>query len=85
MKPRVSLKTKQKLLQLGWEVLIYPPSALDIAPLKSIYFSRYQILLMEKNSNSLEDCKRHLEQFFAQKDKRIWEDGITKLLKNGRR
>ena len=69
MKPHVSLKTKQKLLQLGWEVLIYPPSALDIAPLKSIYFSRYQILLMEKNSNSLEDCKRHLEQFFAQKDK----------------
>ena len=25
------------------------------------------------------DCKRHLEQFFAQKDKKFWEDGIMKL------
>ena len=33
---------------------------------------------MEKNFNSLEDCKRHLEQFFAQKDK-FWEDKIMKL------
>ena len=31
-----------------------------------------------KNFNSLEDCKRHLEQFFAQKDK-FWEDKIMKL------
>ena len=23
--------------------------------------------------------KRHLEQFFAQKDKKFWEDGIMKL------
>ena len=34
---------------------------------------------MEKNFNSLEDCKRHLEQFFAQKDKKFWKDGIMKL------
>ena len=27
----------------------------------SIYFGLYKILLMEKNFNSLEDCKRHLE------------------------
>ena len=32
-----------------------------------------------KNFNSLEDCKRHLEQFSAQKDKKFWEDGIMKL------
>ena len=34
---------------------------------------------MEKNFNSLEDYKRHLEQFFAQKDKKLEEDGIMKL------
>jgi len=44
VKPSVSLMTKQKLLQLGWEVLIYPPSALDIAPLKSIYFSLFFLM-----------------------------------------
>ena len=34
---------------------------------------------MEKISNFLEDCKRYLEQFFAQKDKKFWEDEIMKL------
>ena len=33
-----------------------------------IYFGLYKILLMEKNFNSLEEFKRRLEQFFAQKD-----------------
>ena len=27
----------------------------------------------------MEDCKRHLEEFFAQKDKKFWEDRIMKL------
>ena len=36
---------------------------------------------MENNFNSLEDCKRHLKQFFAQKDKNFWEDRIMKLPK----
>ena len=35
---------------------------------------------MEKNSNSLEDCKRHLEQLFAQKYQKFWQDRIMKLL-----
>ena len=45
-----------------------------------IYFGLYKIILMEKKKfNSLEDCKRHLEKFFAQKDKKLWEDVIMKL------
>jgi hypothetical protein len=36
----------------------------------------YDILLMEKNFNSLEYCKRHLEQFFAQRDKKFCEDAL---------
>ena len=32
-----------------------------------------------KNFNFLEDCKRYLEQFFAQKHKTFWEDRIIKL------
>ena len=74
---RVSLMTRQKSLQLGWEVLIHPPYSPDIAP-SDFHFS-LQNSLNGKNFNSLEDCKRHLEQFFAQKDKKFWEDGITKL------
>ena len=50
----------------------------DIAPLVSHLFQSSKIL-NGKNFNFLEDCKRHLEQFFAQKDKKFWEDGIMKL------
>ena len=51
----------------------------------SIYFSLYKILLMEKIFNSLEDCKRHLEQFFAQKIKSFGKMKLWSCLKNGRR
>ena len=75
----VSLMTRQKLLQLGWEVLIYPPYSPDIAPSDFHLFQSLQNSLNGKNFNSLEDCKRHLEQFFAQKAGKFWEDGIMKL------
>ena len=42
-------------------------------------FRSLQNSLNGKNFNSLEDCKRHPEQFFARKDKKFWEDGIMKL------
>ena len=65
----VSLMTRQKLLQLGWEVLIHLLYSPDIAPLDFHLFQFLQNSLNGKNFNSLKDCKRHLEQFFAQKDK----------------
>ena len=77
--PHVSFMTRQKLLQLGWEVLIHPPYSPDIAPLDFHLFQPLQNSLNGKNFNYLEDSKRHLEEFFAQKDKRFWEDGIMKL------
>ena len=77
--------TRQKLLQLGWQVLIHLPYSSDIAPLDFLFFffGLYKILLMEKTSilqsSRLEDCRRHLEQLFAQKDKKFWVDEIMKL------
>ena len=75
----VSLMTRQKLLQLDWEVLIHPPYSPDMAPLDFHLFWSLQNSLNGKNFNSLEDCKSHLEQFFVQKDKKFWEDEIMKL------
>ena len=61
--------TKQKRSQLDWEVLSHLSYSPDIAPLMSIYLSLFKILLMEKNFNPLEDCKRHLEECFVHSER----------------
>ena len=38
IRPHVSLMNRQKLLQLGWEVLIYLPYSPDITPLNYYLF-----------------------------------------------
>ena len=78
-RPHVSLMTRQKLLRLGREVLIHPLYSPDVAPSDFHLFRYLHNSLNGKNFNSLEDCKRHLEEFFAQKDKKFWESGIIKL------
>ena len=78
-RPHGYLMTKQKLLQLVWEVLIHLLCSSDITPSYFHLFWSLQNSLNGKNFNSLEDCKRHLDQFFAQKDKKLWEDGVMKL------
>ena len=78
-RPHVSLMTRQNLLQLGWEVLIQLLYSADIAPLDFHLFQSLQNSLNGKYFNSLEDCERQLEEFFAQNDKKFWEDGIMKL------
>ena len=71
-KSHVSLMPRQKLLQLGWEVLIHLPYSPDIAPSDFHLFWCLKNSLNGKNFNSLEDCKMHLDQVFAQKDKKFW-------------
>ena len=45
----------------------------------SIYFSLYKIILIEKISIPWKTVKGTLELFFAQNDKKFWEDEIMKL------
>jgi len=58
------LITRQKLLQFGWDVLPHRPYLLDIAPSDFHLFKSLQNSLIGKNFTSLEDCKKHLEEFF---------------------
>ena len=71
MQDHVSLMTRHKLLQLDWEVLDHLPYSPDITPLDFHLFWSLQNSLNGRNFNSLKDCKRHLKQFFAQKDKSL--------------
>ena len=78
-RPHVSLMTRQKLLQLGWEVLIHPPYSSDIETVYVHLFWSLQNSLCGKKFNFQEDHKNHLDWLFAQKDKKFWEQRIMKL------
>ena len=76
--------TRQKLLQLGWEVLIHLPYSPDSALLNFYLFQSLQNFLNGKNFNSPEDCKRHLEQLFTQRDKVLRRRNYQVARKNGK-
>ena len=63
--------TRQKLSQLGWEVLIHPPYLPDISASDFHLLGSLQNSLNGKHFNSMEDYKKHLKQTFAQKDKKF--------------
>ncbi|XP_023230347.1 histone-lysine N-methyltransferase SETMAR-like [Centruroides sculpturatus] len=78
-RPHVSLATRQKLLQLDWDVLVHPPYSPDLAPSDYHLFRSLQNSLDGKNFTSLEDLKNHLDQFFSQKSQKFYEHGIMQL------
>ena len=84
-RPHVSLMTRQKLLQLGWEVLIHPSYSPDITPSDFHSFRSLQNSLNGKNFNSLEDCKRHWNSSLLKKRKSFGKMELRSCLKNGRR
>ncbi|EZA48928.1 Histone-lysine N-methyltransferase SETMAR [Ooceraea biroi] len=78
-RPRTSLVTREKLLQLGWDVLPHPPYSPDLAPSDYHSFRSLQNALNGKTLTADEDIKSLLELFFAEKDKNFFERGIMKL------
>ena len=86
-RPHASLMTRQKLLQLGWEVLIHPLYSSNIAPSDFHLLRSLQNSLNGKNFNSLEDCKRHLgcKSSLLKKIKSFGKMELWSCLKNGRR
>ena len=63
-RPHTSLVTRQKLLELGWDVLLHPPYSPDLAPSDYFLFRSLQNFLNDKNFNN-DDIKSYLIQFFS--------------------
>ena len=84
-RPFVYLMTRQKLLQLAWEVLIHPLYSPDIAPSDFHLFRSLQNSLNGKNFNSLEDCKSTWNSSLLKKIKSFGKMELWSCLKNGRR
>ena len=81
----VSLMTRQKLLQLGWEVLIHLLYSPDISPSDFHLFRSLQNSLNGKNFNSLEVCKGTWNSSLLKKIKSFGKMEVRSCLKNGRR
>lgn len=78
-KPHTSLMARQKLLQLGWDVLPHPPYSPDLAPSDYYLFRSLQNYLDGRTFASNQDVKNHLDHFFASKDQKFYERGINLL------
>nr|AAP51092.1 transposase [Forficula auricularia] len=78
-RPHTSLVTRQKLLELGWDVLPHPPYSPDLAPSDYFLFRFLQNSLNGKNFNNDDDVKSYLIQFFANKNQKFYERGIMML------
>ena len=78
-RPHTSLVTRQKLLELGWDVLPHPPYSPDLALFDYFLFRSLQNFLTGKNFNTDDDIKSYLIQFFANKNQKFYERGIMML------
>ena len=78
-RPHASLVTRQKLLELGWDVLPHPPYSPDLAPSDYFLFRSLQNSSNGKNFNNDDDIKSYLIQFFANKNHKFYERGIMML------
>ena len=77
-RPHTSLVIRQKLRQLGWELLMYSPYSPDLAPLDCHFFLSLQSSLNDKTLKSL---KLQFFQFIAEKSQKFYERGIINLPK----
>ncbi|GFU89197.1 histone-lysine N-methyltransferase SETMAR [Trichonephila clavipes] len=77
--PHSSIVTRQKLWELGWEVLMHPPYSPDLAPSNYCLFLALQNFLSYKKLGSREDCENRLLEFLANKDQDYYERDIMKI------
>lgn len=78
-RPHTSLMTRQKLSELGWEVLIHPPYSPDLAPSDYYLFRSLQNFLDGKKLANKTAAANTVAEFFASKPQKFYTDGIMKL------
>lgn len=59
--PHASIITRQKLLQLRWDILVHSPYSPDLAPSDFHLFRSLQNTLMDNKFSELNECKIFLD------------------------
>ena len=72
--PHAALGTRQKIVEVGWEIPSHPSYSSDY----HLFLSLQNFLTGKKFKNE-EDVERALVQFFASKDETFFKNGIYKL------
>lgn len=78
-RPHTAKMTRDKLMQLGWEVLPHPPYSPDIAPSDYHLFRSLDNHLRGTQFVSEDTLKAEIENFFQSKPASFYKDGIHAL------
>ena len=78
-RPHTSLVMRQKLRDLGWEVLLHPPYSPDLAPSDYHLFLFMANKLGSRKLATRESCENWLAEFFDNTEASFYKRGIMKL------
>lgn len=78
-RPHIAKMTRQKLLELGWEILPHPPYSPDIAPSDYHLFRSLDNHLRGKVFANEDSLKTEITNFFAAKPSSFYKAGIEAL------
>jgi histone-lysine N-methyltransferase SETMAR len=78
-RPHTAKITRQKILELGWELLPHPPYSPDLAPSDYHLFRSLQNHLNEKKFDDRKALENELINFFSSKSPQFYSDGIHSL------
>lgn len=84
-RPHTALRTKQRLQELGYEVLPHPPYSPDLAPSDYHLFLSMQNFLDGKKFQNVHDVQMAVTNFLSSKDRAFFKSGINKLVDRWRR
>lgn len=78
-RPHVAKITREKLLQLDWEILPHPPYSPDISPSDYHLFRSLSNHIRDEKFNTSQDLQTYLTNFFDSKPSEFYRRGIQKL------
>jgi transposase len=78
-KPHTAKLSRQKIEELGWEVLPHAPYSPDLAPSDFHLFRALSNFLKEKHFNNLDHLKNDIQTFFESKTPEFYAEGILQL------
>ena len=79
-RPHVAMRTKETILELGWEVLPHPAYSPDMAPSDYHLFRSMEHFLRDKSFKENQDLQNQLDAYFEEKSQSFYRDGIRQLV-----